>query len=49
MSVLINSAPADSLAIDSADTGCSISEFNSVWLTLGVSGGEAICSMGCDS
>jgi hypothetical protein len=49
VSVLINSAPADSLTIDSPDTGCSISEFNSVGLTLGVSGGEAVCSIGCDS
>jgi hypothetical protein len=30
-------------------TGCSISEFNSVRLTLSVSGGEAVCSMSCDS
>ena len=49
MSVLINSAPADSLTRDSPDTGCSISEFNSVGLTLSVSGGEAVCSMSGDS
>jgi hypothetical protein len=33
----------------SVDTGCSISEFDSVGLTLGVSGGEAVCSVCCDS
>jgi hypothetical protein len=34
---------------DSPDTGCSISEFNSVGLILSVSGGEAVCSMSGNS
>jgi hypothetical protein len=41
----VNSATARG----SVDTGRSISEFNSVGLTLGVSGGEAVCSVCCDS